>query len=189
MKRLLVMMMVVMAVSSAAAQDSSFTHLRVRGSVLRLPVIGHIGDGWRSQTGFQLDIGSNVGSGELSLGVGHVGFEPIATQPAFTETIFSLAWTRPFVGGSRGSLAGGARLSDVRMDFDDPSMVGGLRTEEEVLISAVGRGRVTLGRGFSGFAEASYGIFMLSTRTPTAMIAVGLERGLPMPAWLGGILR
>ena len=83
----------------------------------------------------------------------------------------------------------GARLTDVRMDFDDPSMVAGLRTEEEVMLSVVGRMRVSLGRGFSAFAEGSYGRLMLSTRTPIATAAVGMEHGLPMPGWLAGILR
>ena len=187
MRHALLLMLVVTA--SAGAQDSSFSHLRLRGSMLRLPVTGHVGDDWRAKTGFQLDIGSNVGTGELSLAAGHVGFAPIAAKPAFTETFFSLAWTRPVVSGSRASLDAGARLSDVRMDFDDPSIVGGLRTEEEVLVSALGRGRVTIGRGFSGFLEASYGLFMLSTRTPTATIAAGVEHGLPMPGWLSRILR
>ena len=175
--------------ATASAQDSSFTHLLVRGSALRLPSTGPIGDYWRPGTGVQLEIGSNVGAGELALAVARVSFDPKATTPAFTETIFSLAWTRPIAAVARASFAGGARLSDVRMDFDDPSIVGGLRTEEEVLISAVGRGHVLLGRGFSGFLEGSYGLFMLSTRTPTATVAVGLAHGLPMPGWLRTILR
>jgi hypothetical protein len=187
MKRVLVML--VAAATTATAQDSSFSQLRLRGAALRLPVIGHIGDDWRASTGIQVEVGSNVGVGELALAVGHVAFNPVNAKPPFTETFFSLGWTRPIASRSRGSIDLGARLTDVRMDFDDPSMVGGLRTEEEVLISALGRGHLTLGRGFSGFAEASYGLFMLSTRTPTAAIAIGIEHGLPMPDWLRGILR
>jgi hypothetical protein len=181
--------LLLLAAATASAQDSSFTQLLVRGSVLRMPSTGHIGDYWRPGTGGQVEIASNVGAGELGLAVARVAFDPKATTPAFTETIFSLAWTRSLVSGSRASFAAGARLSDVRMDFDDASIVGGLRTEEEVLLSAVGRGRVVLGRGFSGFLEGSWGLFMLSTRTPTATVAAGVEHGLPMPAWLRTILR
>ncbi len=187
MIRTLVCLLLVTA--TASAQDSSFSRLRVRASALRLPVTGHIGDDWRATTGFQADVASNVGAGELALSAARVRFDPISATPAFTGTMFSLAWTRPLFTRRRGTVDLGARLSDMRMDFDDPAIVGGLRTEEEVLISGVGRGRVALGRGFSGFLEGSYGLFLLSTQTPVATLAAGLEHGVPMPDWLRNILR
>lgn len=175
--------------TTAAAQDTSFAHLRVRGGALRLPSIGHIADDWRAGTGIQLDVASNVGPGELAIGVSRVAFTPTTGRPPFTETAFSLAWTRPIARGVRGGFDGGARLSDVRMDFDDPSLVGGLRTEEEVMLAVVGRADGSVGRGFSVFVEGAYGAFMLSTRTPTVAVAAGVQHGAPMPGWLRRILR
>jgi hypothetical protein len=187
MKR--VLMLLVLMGATAGAQDSSFTRLRLRASVVRMPVIGHIGDDWRARTGAQLEIGSNVGVGELSLAAARVAFEPTTGRPPFTETIFSLSWLRPIASVARSELAVGGRLSDVRMDFDDPALVAGLRTEEEVLLSLVARGRLGVGRGFSAFIETAAGAFMLSTRTPTVSVAAGLERGMPSPKWLRDFLR
>src|SRR6476661_7347720 len=59
----------------------------------------------------------------------------------------------------------GVSLTDMRLDFDDPALVGGLRTEEEVILAAIVRGRVALNERFAAFAEGSYGVLMLSTRT------------------------
>ena len=182
-------LLLLFASASAAAQDSSFTALRVRASVLRLPAVGAIRDDWRPKTGAQVDIASNVGRNEIGLAVGHVGFEPITGKPAFTETMFSLGWTRPILAARGVALSVGARLTDVRMDFDDPALVGGLRTEEEQLLAAMARGRLLLGRGYSGFAEGSYGVLMTSTRTPTVTLAIGVERDGAMPRWLRDFLR
>jgi hypothetical protein len=187
MRRALILL--VLATTTAAAQDTSFNRLYLRGSVVRLPIIGHIGDDWRAQTGAQLEIGSNVGSGELSLSVARIAFVPTTGKPAFTETIFSLAWLRPVLSAPRGDLSVGGRLSDVRMDFDDPTLVEGLRTEEEVLLSVVARGRLGVARGFSAFVETAGGVFMLSTRTPTVSVAVGIEHGISSPKWLRDLLR
>jgi hypothetical protein len=183
------LMLLVLLGATARAQDSSFCSLRLRASAVRVPVIGHIGDDWRARTGAQLEIGSNVGAGELSLAAARIAFEPTTGQPPFTETIFSLSWLRPVAFAGRGELAVGGRLSDVRMDFDDPALVAGLRTEEEVLLSLVARGRLGVGRGFSAFVETAAGALMLSTRTPTVSVAVGLEHGIPSPNWLRDFLR
>ena len=182
-------MLLVLVAGTAVAQDSSFSRLRIRGSVVRLPVIGHIGDDWRAQTGAQLEIGSNVGNGELSLAAARIAFEPTTGKPRFTETVFSLSWLRPVAATPRGELAVGGRLSDVRMDFDDPALVAGLRTEEEVLLAVVARGRLSVGRGFGAFLEMAAGALMLSTRTPTVSVAAGLEHGLSSPSWLRDFLR
>jgi hypothetical protein len=187
MKRLALLFL--LGATAAAAQDSSFSTIRVRASLLRLPVVGHIGDDWRAKTGAQVDLASDVGAGELALGVGHVGFEPTTGHPAFTETLISLAWTRSILEHRALGLQAGARLTDVRMDFDDPALVAGLQTEEEQLISSLVRGRLSLGHRFSGFAEATYGVFMTSTRTATATVAVGIQRDGTMPGWLRGFLR
>ena len=153
-----------------------------------MPVSGHIEEDWRAGTGAQVELASNVGANEIAFGIGHVGFDPLTGRPAFAETLIGLSWMHPVIRGAAG-LDVGARLTDVRMDFDDPALVGGLRNEEEQLISVVGRGRARLGRGFSAFAEGSAGVLMLSTRTPVVTIAVGLEHGNAMPRWLQGFLR
>jgi hypothetical protein len=174
--------------TSASAQDSSFSQLRVRASVLRMPMAGHLEDDWRAGTGAQVELASYVGASVIAFGIGHVGFDPLTGRPAFAETLIGLSWTHPVVRG-RAGLDLGARLTDVRMDFDDPSLVGGLRNEEEQLFSVVARGHATVGRGFSAFAEASGGVLMLSTRTPVVTVAVGLQHGGTMPGWLRGFLR
>jgi hypothetical protein len=187
MRRMVLLAMLVAA--SASAQDSSFTAFRVRGSMLRLPVIGHISDDWRAKTGAQLDLASNVGASEIAVSVGRVGFDPISGKPPFTGTLISLAWTRAIVQHRALGFEAGIRLTDVRMDFDDPAMVAGLRTEEEQLLSGVARGRIMVGRGYSGFVETSYGALMTSTRTPAVTFGVGLQRDGSMPGWLRDLLR
>jgi hypothetical protein len=187
MKRAIALL-VIMA-GSATAQDSSFSRLAIRGSIVRFPEIGHIHDHWRAGTGGSLELASNVGAGELALAVGRVSFEPRTSVPPFTGTLFSLGWHRSLFFSPRAEFAAGARLSDLRMDFDDPTMVAGLRTEEEVMLAIAGRLRTSVGHGFSLFAEGSYGMLMLSTRTPIASVSLGVEHGLPMPGWLAGILR
>ncbi len=186
MKR--VALLVLLVGSTASAQDSSFTVLRARAGVLRLPVVGHIADDWSSKTGGQVDVASNVGSNEIALSVGRVGFDPVTGKPPFTETMISLSWARPIVRGGPVALHLGARLTDVRMDFDDPAMVAGLRNEEEQLLSALGRARLALGGRYSAFIESTYGILMTSTRSPTATLAVGLQREGRMPGWLRAFL-
>lgn len=187
MKRVVILL--VLAAASASAQDSSFSVIRVRAGLLRLPVIGEIRNDWSAGTGGQVGIASNVGASEIGLTVGHIGFDATTGKPPFTETMFSLAWTRPLIQRASIGFDAGARLTDVRMDFDDPSLVGGLRTEEEQLLSALARGRLSLGRKFSGFVEATYGVLMTSTRTPTVSLIVGIQRDGAMPGWLRDFLR
>jgi hypothetical protein len=178
-----------LSAATASAQDTSFSRLHLRVQAMRLPVTGHIADDWKAGTGARLEAGSNVGRGELALGLGHVSFDPTTGKPPFSMTFFSLAWTALAFQSPRVGLDAGARLSDVFMDIDDPAQVIGLRHEEDVMISVVGRGRVVIGRGFSAFAEGTYGSFMLSTRTPIASIGVGLGRDMTMPQWLSHVLR
>ena len=187
MKRMVVL--ILCAATSASAQDSSFSALRLQAAVLRLPVIGEMRHDWRVRTGGQIGVASNVGAGEIGLTVGHIGFDATTGKPPFTETMFSLGWTRALMRAGPIGFDAGARLTDVRMDFDDPSLVGGLRTEEEQLISAIARSRLSLGRKFSGFVEATYGVLMTSTRTPTVSLALGIQRAGVMPAWLRDFLR
>ena len=175
--------------AGARAQDSSFSQLRLRGAALRLPVVEHISDDWRTGTGFQLDVASDVAISEIALSVGRMGFNATTGRPSFSQTFISLGWTGPVVRHARFGLAAGARLTDVRMDFDDPSLVGGLRTEEEQLLSAIARGRFPIVSRYSGFIEASYGVLMTSTHTPMASFAVGLQRDGRMPGWLRNFLR
>jgi hypothetical protein len=175
--------------SSASAQDSSFSALRVRGAALRLPLVGHIADDWKPGTGFQVDLASNLGSSEIALSVGRIRFDPTTGRPPFTETLISLGWTRPILRSGRLAFDAGARLTDVRMNFDDPAMVAGLRNEEEQLISALGRARLSLGAGFSGFVETTYGVLMTSTRSLTSTLAIGVMRDGRMPVWLRDFLR
>lgn len=181
--------LVLFAATSAAAQDSAFTRLKLRASALRLPVVGHIADDWRPKTGAQVELASNVGRGEIALAVGRVAFDALNGKPPFRETLISLGWTGVVLQRGRFGVHAGARLTDVRMHFDDPAMVAGLRNEEEQLISALARGRLAIGGKFSAFAETSYGMLMTSTRSPTVSVAIGIERDGAMPGWLRDILR
>lgn len=187
MKVLMVMMVAACAVANA--QDTSFSRLTLRGSVFRNPVSGHIGSDWSAKTGAQLAAATNVGRGGLELAVGHIGYRPTTGKPPFTGTMFTLAWTTPELIVSRMALSGGVRLTDLRMDFDDPSLVGGLRTEEEVMTGVLGRARIPLGRGFAAFVDGSWDLLMLSTKTPMVFVHAGVERTMRMPGFLQGILR
>ena len=189
MKRLVLLLMLFLVGGPAYGQDSSFSVLRLRGGLLRLPEIGHIGEDWTAATGAQVDVATNAGRSEVALGVGRIGFDPTTGKPRFKETLISLSWSLPVVSRSTFGLVGGARLTDIRMDFDDLSVVGGLRNEEEQLISALARFRMSLAWRFSGFVETSYGVLMTSTRTPTMSLVVGLQRDGTMPNWLRQFLR
>lgn len=179
----------VAATASASAQDSSFAELRLRGSLFRNPVVGQVSDDWRAKTGAQLELATNVGRGELGLAVGHLAYTPTTGKPAFTGTLFTLAWLMPVARVSRVELDAGVRLTDLRMDFDDPSLVWGLRTEEEVMLGVIGRARFPVGRRFSVFVDGSYGLLMLNTKTPMVLIHGGMERTMRTPDWLRDILR
>ena len=175
--------------TTAAAQDSSFTTLELRGAALRLPTVGHIGDDWRPKTGAQVELASNVGRGEIALAIGRVEFDPSTGRPPFKETLISLGWTYPVIRRAAVEVSGGARLTDVRFHFDDPSMVAGLRNEEEQMISALARGRVIVSRRISAFVESSYGTLLTSTRSPTVSVAAGVQADATMPRWLREFLR
>lgn len=182
-------LMMIAAFVAAGAQDSSFSRLALRGSVFRNPVAGHIASDWSAKTGVQIAAATNVGRGGLELAVGHIGYRPTTGKPPFTGTMFTLAWTTPEVAVSRMTLSGGVRLTDLRMDFDDPSLVGGLRTEEEVMTGLLGRARIPLGWGFAGFVDGSWDLLMLSTKTPMVFVHAGVERTMRMPGFLQTILR
>jgi hypothetical protein len=175
--------------TSADAQDSSFSTLRIRGGLLRNPIAGHISEDWSPGTGLRGEFATNVGKAELGLGLAHLAYNPTTGKPSYTATIFSLSITRPLLDRPRGSIDVGARLADYRMDFNDASLVGGLRTEEEVLLSAVGRARARLHGDLAVFGDVSYGVLMLGTKTPMGFVTVGAEYDGQMPGWLRGLLR
>ena len=173
----------------AGAQDSTYSELRFRLSAFRNPLAGHITDDWRAGTGIQAEIATPLASGEFAMAMGHVGYASTTGKPNYTGTLFTLAWTAPVATVSRLQLSGGIRLTDYRMDFDDPTIVVGLRTEEEVMLGVIGRARLGLGRRLALFADASYGVLMLGTRTPMVLVHVGVQRAVTTPEWIRSILR
>jgi hypothetical protein len=177
------------AAATASAQDSAFSRMQLRGSILRNPVSGGIADDWKPGMGAQLDVGVNVGRGELAASAAHLGFEPKTGKPGFSGTLVSLSWTTRLVSIGRLTLEGGPRFTDLRMDFDDPSLVVGLRTEEEVMLGVVARARVPMRGRYNAFVEGSYGGLMLSTRTPMLFVNAGISATFGTPDWVRGILR
>ncbi|HET9424119.1 MAG TPA: hypothetical protein VFO55_02010 [Gemmatimonadaceae bacterium] len=184
------MVLLLTAFAAASGQDStSFSELRLRVSAFRNPVIGHIADDWRPGTGGQVELATNVGRGDLGLSVSHIRYTPTSGKPPFTGTMFTLALMTPFMSVARMELSAGARLTDLRLDIDDPALVGGLRTEEEVMLGAIARARLPLGHRFSAFVDGSWGVLMLDTKTPVVLLHAGVERGMRMPGFLREILR
>jgi hypothetical protein len=183
------LLLVLSIASTAGAQDSAFTKLRVRVSALRNPETGHLSEDWRAKTGAEVEAATNVGRSELGLRFGHIGYTPLTGQPPYTATLFTLAWSVPVVTHSRAGVNAIARLTDYRMDFDDPSMVDGLRTEEEVMLAAAARVSGRVYQRWSIFAEASYGVLFLSTKTPMATMNAGVARELETPGWLRKLLQ
>jgi hypothetical protein len=180
---------VLCAASRAFAQDTAYSVLNVRLSAFRNPVAGAIRDDWRPGTGVQAEIGTPFAGGEMGLALGHLGYTPTSGKPAYKATLFTLSWLSAPLRVSRIRLSGGFRLTDYRMDFDDPALVAGLRTEEEVMPGAIARVTVPVARRFTVFADASYGLLMLGTRTPMLLVHLGAERGFSTPDWVRGILR
>jgi hypothetical protein len=179
---------IVLLAATAHAQDSSYSALRLRAALLRNPVAGHITDDWTPGTGFSGEAATNVGAAELSLGFLHLGYDPTTAKPPYKATMFSLTATRPVSAFSLISADVGARLTDYRMDFDDPTVGEGLKTEEEVMLSAVARGRFRVRRRWTVFGDVSYGVLMLGTKTQTVFVSGGAEYNARMPAWLRNFL-
>lgn len=171
------------------AQDTSYSELRFRLSLFRNPIAGPITEDWRPGTGAQFEVATPIAFGELGLAAGHASYTPTTGKPAYSATLFTLAWMAPSRAISRATLSAGVRLTDYRMDFDDPSLVGGLRTEEEVLLGVIVRIEVPLGRRFAVFSDGSYGVLMLGTHTPMALVHLGVERAVTTPTWIRDILR
>src|SRR3954470_19466377 len=84
----------VLIATTAHAQDSSFSVLRLRAGLLRNPIAGHIAEDWSAGTGIRGEAATNVGRTELSLGLSHLGYDPTSGKPSYTATMFSLAVTR-----------------------------------------------------------------------------------------------
>lgn len=184
-----VLWMLVAVSAPAVAQDTAFSELRLRGGVFRNPVSGFFSEDWRARTGFHAEAASNVGIGEVSLAVSRLGYTPTTAKPAFTGTHVSLGWTARALETGSASMDVGARLAAFRMDFDDPAMVAGLRGERETLFDVIARGRYALGGRFSAYTHVSYGVLMLSRKTPLMLVSAGVEHATSMPGWLRDFLR
>jgi hypothetical protein len=174
----------------AGAQDSSaYRELRIRGSLLGNPSSGPISNDWKPRIGKQIDVATPLAVGEFAVSVGRIHYKPLTGKPSFAATVFTFAWLTPELTVAKARLSAGLRLSDYRMDFDDPSLVGGLRTEEEVMPGVVAKGRLPIGRRISLVGDASYGILMLGHHTRMALMTAGAEYALPTPGWLRDIMR
>jgi hypothetical protein len=172
------------------AQDSTaYRELRLRASALSNPVAGTITDDWRPLIGKQLEVGTPLAVGEFSIAVGRVHYKPLTGKPSYKATFITLAWLSREAAVSRLRLSGGFRLTDYRMDFDDPTVDPGLRTEEEVMPAVIGRARLPMGRRLSVLADASYGLLMLGVHTPMVLLTAGVEYAVPTPGWLREIMR
>ncbi|HEY6213182.1 MAG TPA: hypothetical protein VIW45_12905, partial [Vicinamibacterales bacterium] len=86
--------------------------------------------------------------GEVDASISRIHYRALTGHPTYAATILTLRWMTPEVGG-RVRLSGGIGLSDYLMEFDDPALVAGLRTEEEVMPSVSARIRTPITRGIS----------------------------------------
>lgn len=189
MKITLLAILMCVAVRAGAQDSSAYRELRLRASALSNPVAGAITDDWRPLIGKQLEVGTPLAVGEFDIAVGRVHYKPLTGKPAYKATFITLAWLSPEATLSRLRLSGGFRLTDYRMDFDDPSMVAGLRTEEEVMPGIIGRARLRMTRRVSLLADASYGLLLLGVHTNMIMLSAGAEYALPTPGWLRDMMR
>lgn len=171
------------------AQDTAYSRLDLRLSVLSNPASGGISEDWRSGTGIEAEVGTPLAFGKAALSVGHLAFEPKGGRPPFRMTAFGLTYSVPVLSWRTSELAAGVRLADMRMDFDDPAIDEGLRTEEEVFLGGTARAKVMLPRGFSASVDATYGVLMLGRRTPMAFITAGVGRRVVTPGWMRDVLR
>jgi hypothetical protein len=178
----------------AGAQDSTaYAELRFRASALSNPVAGSRAGGithdWHPLIGKQLEVATPLAVGEFGVAVGRVHYKPLTGKPQYKATFITLAWLSPEARVSRLRLSGGLRLTDYRMDFDDPTVDPGLRTEEEVMPGVIAHARLPVGRRVSLIADASYGLLMLGVHTRMVMLTAGAEYAVTTPAWLRDIMR
>lgn len=174
----------------AGAQDSSaYSELRFRASALSNPVAGAITDDWRPMIGKQLEVATPLAVGAFGVAVGRVHYKPLTGHPQFKATFITLAWLSPEARISRLHLSGGLRLTDYRMDFDDPTLNAGLRTEEEVMPGIIGHARLPLARRISLVADASYGLLLLGVHTRMVLLTAGAEYAVTTPGWLRDMMR
>jgi hypothetical protein len=187
MKRFLILLL---GAAPLGAQDSTaYRELRFRASAVDNVHAGAIERDWQPLIGKQVEVAVPLAVGEVGMAVGRIHYKPLTGHPAYKATLITLSWLTPELALWKARLAGGARFSDYRMDFDDPSMVSGLRTEEEVMPAAIIRGRIVASKRVSVFADASYGVLMLGHRTRMAFVSVGAQYALRNPSWLQGIMR
>jgi hypothetical protein len=182
-------LLLVIAAASGAQQTAPYSELRLRIGAVSNTSAGAIGDDWTAKTGFAFDVATPLSEGDLGLGLAHVGYTSSTGKPAYDATIFSLSWLSTEVGRGMARVSAGVRLSDYRMDFNDPSLVGGLRTEEEVMPAVLARGRLVLTSRWSLVADGSYGLLMLGHRTPMTFVSAGGQATVGTPGWLRDFLR
>jgi len=182
-------MLFVAAGSSAAQQPAAYSELRFRAGVVSNTSAGAIADDWNAKTGFGVDVATPLSQGEVGLGLSHVAYASTTGKPAYDATIFSLSWLSSEAGVGIARISGGVRLSDYRMDFNDPTLVGGLRTEEEVMPAVVARGRLVLTPRWSLVADGSYGRLMLGHHTPMTFVSLSGQASVGSPGWLRDFLR
>jgi hypothetical protein len=174
----------------ASAQDSSaYRELRVRVAAVDNVAAGAIAKDWNPRIGKQIEIATPLAVGEFAVAVGRIHYQPLTNRPPYAATLFTVSWVLPDVRVSRAAFTAGLRLSDYRMDFKDPTLVGGLTTEEEVMPGVVGRGRLVVGKRLSLLADASYCVLMLGHHTRMTLLSAGGQYALPTPDWLRDIMR
>jgi hypothetical protein len=179
----------VIAASASAQGVAPYSELRFRGSLVKNTSFGAISDNWSAKTGFTVDVGTPLTAGEVALGLSHIGYTSTTGQPDYKATVFSLSWLSPEYGHRIVKVSGGIRLSDYRMDFDDPNAGPGLKTEEEVMPGVIGRGRLALTPRFSLVADGAYGLLMVAHHTPMTFLSVGGQATVAAPGWLRDFLR
>jgi hypothetical protein len=187
--RLIVVTALVFAAQANAQDSVAYRELRLRAGAVDNIHAGAISEDWQPRVGKQVEVGTPLPVGEMSMNVARIHYKPVTGKPAYKATFISMTWMLPLVRVSRAQLNGGLRLSDYRMDFDDPTVVSGLRTEEEVMPAAVTRARLAIAKRISLFGDASYGVLMLGHHTRMALLSAGAEYALTTPGWLRDIMR
>lgn len=188
-RRPLIIAMLLWAGRARAQDSAAYGEMRFRVGAVDNAHAGAISRDWKPLIGKQIEVATPLAVGEVGASVARVHYEPLTGKPAYKATLFTISWLAPEIRVGRAGLAAGFRYSDYRMDFDDPTLVGGLRTEEEVMPGVIARGRVILTRRISLVGDASYGVLMLGHHTRMVLLAAAAQYALPTPAWLRGIMR
>jgi hypothetical protein len=176
--------------ADSAASSRAFSTLSIRVAGARNINRELLHEFWAPRDGLELEVSTPLPVGEIGINVTALSFGGRASeQPDFDAQLVALRW-----GGSgriAGPLAirGSAALGNIFMTFDDGDRrVGGLTTESELLVGAVGGLDLRVSPWLTLTIQSSLQRVLTSTPIDLLVVSAGAKASMRTPRWLRGVL-